>query len=252
MARLFATLAYSILDFNLYNMLQVNRYQQVNGHSTSWTDFPDHFRYGMNAFSFMAFAGPDLQFSGGSVTGGTVEAVYRVDTINGRDQAVFSFTEARVSALQVIEAIRTFSNADDLALMRQALSRADLISLSDSGDYAHGFGGNDTMRGHGGADLLMGDGGSDVLQGGTGNDSLQGGAGNDRLMGGSGADTFLLRSGTTGTDVITDFQDGLDRIDITGSFQRASHADGVLITHAGGTVLIEDARLAQITAADFI
>lgn len=251
MARLSATLAYSILDFNLFNMLQVTRYQQVEGRPTSWTEFQDHFRYAMNGISFMAFAGPDIQFSGGAVTGGTVEGVYRVDTLNGQSRAVFSFTDARVSALDVVAAIRTYSNADDLALMRQALARGDLITLSSSGDYAHGFAGNDTMRGNGGADLLMGDGGADQLFGGTGQDTLSGGTGNDRLTGGGGADTFLMRHAQAGQDVITDFEDGLDRIDITGGFQRSVRAAGVLVTHAGGTILIEGAQLADITAADF-
>ncbi len=113
--------------------------------------------------------------------------------------------------------------------------------LGESGnDVLLGGAGNDRLDGGRGDDLLIGGGGDDVLIGGFGKDRLEGGAGNDRLIGGegddvliggtgrdiltggAGADVFVFRSiaeaGNTAAtrDVITDFERGLDRIDLSG------------------------------------
>ena len=86
------------------------------------------------------------------------------------------------------------------------------------------FGGNDTLNGNGGNDILNGDGGNDTLNGGDGDDRPDGGAGRDTLTGGSGADTFTFTNGAaagngagTGNanrDVITDFVQGVDKINL--------------------------------------
>jgi serralysin len=79
--------------------------------------------------------------------------------------------------------------------------------------------------GGGGADGLLGFAGNDHLFGGDGADTLIGGTGKDVLVGGSGPDgdldTFVFtdknESGLTTTtrDVIGDFEDGFDRIDLS-------------------------------------
>ncbi|WP_135075376.1 FecR domain-containing protein [Terasakiella sp. SH-1] len=56
-------------------------------------------------------------------------------------------------------------------------------------------------------------GGNDILSGGLGNDTLVGGYGNDILTGGDGADTFAFDV-SSGSDVITDFTTGTDKISI--------------------------------------
>lgn len=66
-------------------------------------------------------------------------------------------------------------------------------------------------RGH---DELEGGAGNDRLYGGAGRDTLEGGAGDDTLVGGRGADVFEFDFGD-GQDVVRDFEDGLDRIDVT-------------------------------------
>ena len=67
---------------------------------------------------------------------------------------------------------------------------------------------------------MQGDAGNDRLSGGDGADHLAGGAGADILTGGAGADVFVFTSvshsrGTT-VDTITDFQSGIDDIDLRG------------------------------------
>ena len=89
----------------------------------------------------------------------------------------------------------------------------------------HGEGGDDYLVGASGDDVLHGGTGNDVLVGGDGDDQLHGGAGDDLLYGDglaqeqhpgdSDSDTFFYRSGG-GNDWIKDFDDGVDRIDLSG------------------------------------
>ncbi len=71
--------------------------------------------------------------------------------------------------------------------------------------------------------------GNDTLEGGFGNDTLVGGFGDETLTGGAGADTFHYESIGDGDDVITDFLDGADTIDLDDLFD-ALNTDG---THDG-------------------
>jgi len=120
-----------------------------------------------------------------------------------------------------------------------ALDGNDVVTLPDAGvfnsatwDYGMTFdagAGNDTIYGGTGSDIISGAAGDDKLYGGAGNDRLIGGAGNDLLVGGAGADQMTGSSGNDvfkfgsaadiGTlsgphDVITDFQQGADKIDL--------------------------------------
>ena len=105
----------------------------------------------------------------------------------------------------------------------------DVLMGNAAANTLLGGGGNDRLFGRLGADRLEGNAGNDLLDGGLGNDTLLGGFGSDTLIGGSGtdiltggpgADVFVFRSlGDTSrdvsrADVITDFQRGLDRIDL--------------------------------------
>ncbi|NEP62331.1 MAG: S8 family serine peptidase [Symploca sp. SIO2G7] len=89
-----------------------------------------------------------------------------------------------------------------------------------NGDIIQSLAGNDIVRGDAGNDILFGDEGDDILLGGPDSDTLWGGLGNDILNGGSGegrlgSDTFVLGAGT-GTDIITDFELGIDVIGLSG------------------------------------
>ncbi|MDE0513432.1 MAG: calcium-binding protein [Gammaproteobacteria bacterium] len=78
-------------------------------------------------------------------------------------------------------------------------------------DVLWGGAGNDRIYGGLGNDQLFAEAGDDLLRGGAGADDLDGGAGNDVLTGGAGADNFLFRI-DSGTDTITDFSPGIDKI----------------------------------------
>lgn len=106
----------------------------------------------------------------------------------------------------------------------------DKLSGGSGDDALSGDGGSDMLDGGSGNDVLSGGAGNDALAGGSGNDVLAGGAGRDVLIGGEGADTFVFRAidGKSGTDTISGFELGLDRIDISDFFAGqpdGSHAD---------------------------
>lgn len=68
--------------------------------------------------------------------------------------------------------------------------------------------------------VLQGNAGNSWLRGGAGDDTLRGGPGQDTLTGGGGADVFVftpvdVRTYVSGaTDLVTDFQTGVDRISL--------------------------------------
>lgn len=77
------------------------------------------------------------------------------------------------------------------------------------------------MFGSEGDDTLLGDSGNDILYGGKNNDIILGGNGSDILSGIRVmipslvvAVAILSASSGTGTDIITDFTDGEDKIDV--------------------------------------
>ncbi len=174
----------------------------------------------------------------------------------------------------------------------------DTINGEGGMDYMYGYAGNDTLRGgagddvaYGGAgnDELYGDDGADWLFGEAGNDKLFGGAGADLLMGGAGTDEITGGSGNDwmwggdmtgagdgvkdtfffaanwGGDVVWDFENGTDRLDVSGAgitsfadlsigtfgqFSTITSASGDIIYLRGaGDVAIAES---SIDASDFI
>lgn len=120
------------------------------------------------------------------------------------------------------------------------------LDLSVLGPLIQATGGVTT--GTSGNDRILGSAGADVLRGGAGDDFLHDGAGADVLTGGAGADVFVFtRDGAT--DRITDFEQGLDRIDISdwGRIYSLSALE-VTRTASGAVVVYGDERL-EITSA---
>jgi Ca2+-binding RTX toxin-like protein len=152
---------------------------------------------------------------------------HRISTRGGDDQIFGGTGNDSISA----------GSGNDLAFSGAG---ADIISGNDGIDNLEGNEGNDTIFGDEGDDGLAGQEGDDSLVGGNGNDrlygwlgndvligdagsdTLYGDSGNDRLTGGSEADTFNFGSdfvagaafNSLGLDTITDFQSGLDKIQL--------------------------------------
>lgn len=99
------------------------------------------------------------------------------------------------ATLDTIDPVLTGTNGEDV------ITAHDTIATS--------------LFGHEGNDIMTGGSLDDILDGGEGHDRLNGGGGSNILTGGAGADTFVFNS-STGSDHITDFETGVDRIDLTG------------------------------------
>ncbi|MEH1944857.1 MAG: choice-of-anchor D domain-containing protein [Nostoc sp.] len=126
------------------------------------------------------------------------------------------------------------------------------LSGGEPDDRIWGKDGNDQLYGNGGKDLLYGDNGNDTLFGGVGNDQLYGGAGidwlyggkgNDVLTGGYNPDTFVLASGE-GTDSITDFEIGKDKLALSGGLKFGQ----LLIQNEGSQTFILNSSDNQVLA----
>jgi len=104
---------------------------------------------------------------------------------------------------------------------------------------------DDTLTGDAGANVLTGLDGNDTLMGRDSNDTLISGAGNDTLTGdgsmqaggpGAGSDTFVFAP-NSGQDTITDFQEGIDKIDVSG--YRSDPNTPVAYGAGAGSVTVE-------------
>ena len=135
----------------------------------------------------------------------------------------------------------------------------DRVKGGRGDDVVMGDDGNDRVKGSSGNDTVSGGNGDDRVKGGRGDDVIDGDAGSDHYHGGLGADTFVFSADGV-RDKIHDFEDGLDKIDIS-AFNVANAAAlsmsqaglDVLIDLGGGDVIkVDDVSVAQLTDADFI
>ena len=147
----------------------------------------------------------------GNITSGTVNGIVEYDVLSSN---IFWYGEGlSVSAAAIYNAALTPSNTDEIALIVNALSGNDTITLSAFADRMSGYGGNDTITGGLGAD---------VLSGGTGND--------------------IFRDTTAGLngDVITDFTIG-DQIILTDASLSGFtyNLSGNTLSYTGGSVTLQ-------------
>lgn len=102
-----------------------------------------------------------------------------------------------------------------------ALAGDDLVYGGGGNDVLHGNEGDDTLYGGDGNDTLYGQEGSDTYYGEAGDDVIGwGGYGHEQLSGGTGADRFFTSAWEwtnqqVGTVLITDFETGIDTLDLT-------------------------------------
>lgn len=144
----------------------------------------------------------------------------------------------------------------------------DVIRGENANDRLYGDGGNDTMDGDHGNDRLWGGNGNDVMNGGAGKDliygdsgadTLVGGQGDDVLTGGGDADVFVFADDRTRADRITDYEDGIDIIQIgfygftdVGDLSLSQNGDDAVITlSTRDSITIEDMLITNLTDANF-
>lgn len=145
----------------------------------------------------------------------------------------------------------------------------DNMLLGGAGkDMLFGYGGDDTIDGGNGGDVLRGGAGDDELIGGGRSDVLVGGRGDDTLQGDSGSDTFVFRRTDNGNDIVVDYEDGSDLIDLSAfdiqNFNQLNNQLGAVSNGPGGVVIdltaaggsgsvkIEGIVVGDLSGADFI
>lgn len=169
----------------------------------------------------------EIQFSGGGLAAVMGAAVtlgtsnLKIDLVDGNtilSNVTATLTQAAANLTLIgIQAVNGTGN--NLANVLTGNSAANVLTGGGGGDSLSGGAGNDTLSGGSGKDMLSGGDGNDTLKGAGDSDMLTGGNGVDRLSGGLGSDVFDFNSVTeaAGTgDVIVDFEDGADVIDLSG------------------------------------
>jgi Ca2+-binding RTX toxin-like protein len=157
-------------------------------------------------------AGLDAMF------GGDGNDVYVVDTPGDLVIEAAGGGTDRVESATISLSLAAYAHVENATL-----TGARSLNLTGTGaaNVLTGNGAANRIRGEGGNDLLFGGAGSDSLFGGAGNDKLRGGTGTDLLTGGTEADVFVFASASEAgrgpaRDRITDFQPGIDDIDLRG------------------------------------
>ena len=107
---------------------------------------------------------------------------------------------------------------------------------------------------------------ADVIDGGAGDDIISGQGGADVITGGAGEDLFIYSDGDGGltlaeADVITDFEDGLDMFDLSGT-SAASFADvtigvngsdaTIMVASTSEILAVVTGAAGQLDASDFV
>jgi Ca2+-binding RTX toxin-like protein len=137
----------------------------------------------------------------------------------------------------------------------------DLTMLASAAVHGNELG--NSIIGSAGNDTIWGEDGSDVIDGGAGNDRIYGGGGLDRLTGGAGNDTFffsaVLDSPTgasrsdgvkLGSDVITDFTPGQDKIDLSDMDAVTGTPDNDAFTFIGSAAFDHHAGELRVESRD--
>ncbi len=139
-------------------------------------------------------------------------------------------TMADAPTLAQVNANRAAAGYAPLSQASYDLRMANLAANPDAGllvdnvgiaygaviENAVGGSGNDIIIGNSASNRLIGNAGNDVMSGGDGIDFFTGGAGNDTFIADINGATIVAKRGAISLDVITDFQKGLDKIDLSG------------------------------------
>lgn len=152
----------------------------------------------------------------------------------------------------VMTALLHNGNTGSLIENAKGAGQDDVLIGNRTANKLWGQGGNDWLDGLAGSDTLLGQGGTDTMKGGNGNDVYWGGSAIDNMT-----DVFIIEKGS---DIIKDFQNGIDDILLGGDFgsnyttlyNNATQSGGNLTLYGsnGSTLVIENFTKAQFTSDD--
>jgi Ca2+-binding RTX toxin-like protein len=163
------------------------------------------------------------------------------------------------SAKDIIDEVSDGANGTDTVLASSSYDIRQRVALT--GDVENlTLVGKKALVGTGNelSNSLIGSEGKNTLIGNGGDDFLNGGLGNDTLFGGTGADFFIFTGANFGKDIVKDFEDGSDHVQIANAVDFAAltiagnDTTAVTVTFAGQTVTLNAATAIHLTADDFI
>ena len=169
-----------------------------------------------------------------SLTGGDTQSygllfatVTNVEILKFNDGEFVSLGGAAIGGgpQQIATAIGSAGN-DKLVVQGSNVDLSGLIFQTWAGLFGgdqvfiYGDFSNDTLIGSSSSDMMIGFAGADIMNGGAGFDMLTGAGGSDTLTGGADVDSFMFGSVNDSAvggsrDVITDFEQGTDAIDVS-------------------------------------
>lgn len=179
----------------------------------------------------IGYAGNDniLGGSGNDILDGG-QGVNAIDGGLGLDTASYGTSGVNVS---VNLGIKAFQSTSTVSVDR--LLSIESVSGSQYGDILIG----DLV-----ANQLYGQAGNDKLFGADGNDTVTGGAGDDFVGGGLGSDVFVFgftnsygNYGAEGVDIVTDFQNGVDKLNVLVDFGKATFKN-LLFAQQGSDAIV--------------
>ena len=182
---------------------------------------------------------------------------------DGTLQTLATLEDSLATGLTNVSAIELVHIGDSLFLYVGGEGERGLTvlewPLGTLGTVIDGSGQGPTITGTAGADILISATPGQTLLGGDGADVLIAGTTGTRLTGGSGDDVFVLRSTATQT-TLTDFQRGIDRLDLTGwpMLRDASQLavtpspDGITLAFNGRSVIIQSADGRPLSLSDVL
>lgn len=201
----------------------VNR-GRIIGESQSVYDYSDE----RLELTNIGHLGGDVMLGGGNDLfvnrGGTVDGV--VEGGNGND--VFRILSGNVLVGELA------GGGQDLLQTRVSYTLADGASIEIFAALGKA---NINLTGNDEQNQVIGNNGRNILSGLGGDDLVSGRGGNDRLSGGGGVDTFNFVNGH-GKDVITDFEQGVDRLNFE-HYNGVTSTDDLVMSQKGDDVLIK-------------
>ncbi len=114
-------------------------------------------------------------------------------------------------------------------------AQGDVISEIDN---LTGGNDDDVLIGNNEDNIIQGLDGNDIIRGEGGNDTLFGGSGVNQYVGGEGSDDFIITPHAFNTDIIHDFQPGVDQLDYSFFSSSVTTATTIDLTETNGSTLI--------------